>query len=187
GGADRKTSDDGIARDQGTRRAVLRRLAVMRSSATERVRAALEALGVHVQMLEFAQSTRTAEDAATAVGTTVAQIVKSLVFLVDSRPVLVLASGANRVDPVRLAVAAGATGARIANAEEVRAITGYAIGGVPPVGHATPLPVYLDQDLLRCDIVYAAAGTPTAVFSISPQLIRDITGARVIAIAAENR
>lgn len=154
------------------------------TSATERVRQALETLGVRLQILEFSQGTRTARDAATAVGTTVAQIVKSLVFLADSRPVLVLASGANRVDPVRLAVAAGATGARIANADEVRAITGYAIGGVPPVGYATPLPVYLDQDLLRFDIVYAAAGTPTAVFAISPQRLQEITDARVVAVAA---
>lgn len=144
----------------------------------------METLGVRLQILEFSQGTRTARDAATAVGTTVAQIVKSLVFLADSRPVLVLASGANRVDPVRLAVAAGATGARIANADEVRAITGYAIGGVPPVGYATPLPVYLDQDLLRFDIVYAAAGTPTAVFAISPQRLQEITDARVVAVAA---
>jgi len=158
----------------------------MRPPATDRVRAALEALGVHVQILEFSQSTRTAQDAAVAVGTTVAQIVKSLVFLVDSRPVLVLASGANRVDPVRLASAATAATARMASAEEVRAITGYSIGGVPPVGHATPLSIYLDQDLMRFEILYAAAGTPTAVFGISPQLLRDITGARVIAIAAEN-
>lgn len=159
----------------------------MRTPATDRVRAALEALGVHVQILEFAQSTRTAQDAAVAVGTMVAQIVKSLVFLVDSRPVLVLASGANRVDPVRLASAATASTARMASAEEVRAITGYSIGGVPPVGHATPLGVYLDQDLMQFEVLYAAAGTPTAVFGISPQLLRDITGARVIAIAAENR
>lgn len=158
----------------------------MRTPATDRVRAALEALGVHVQILEFSQSTRTAQDAAVAVGTTVAQIVKSLVFLVDSRPVLVLASGANRVDPVRLASAATAATARMASAEEVRAITGYSIGGVPPVGHATPLSIYLDQDLMRFEILYAAAGTPTAVFSISPQLLQDITGARVIALAAEN-
>jgi Cys-tRNA(Pro) deacylase len=156
------------------------------TSATERVRQVLENLGVRLQILEFSQSTRTAEDAATAVGTTVAQIVKSLVFLADSRPVLVLASGANRVDPVRLAVAAGAAGARIANAGEVRAITGYAIGGVPPVGHATPVPVYLDQDLLQFDIVYAAAGTPTAVFAISPQRLQEVTDARVVAVAAEH-
>jgi Cys-tRNA(Pro) deacylase len=159
----------------------------MRTPTTDRVRAALEALGVHVQILEFAQSTRTAQDAAVAVGTTVAQIVKSLVFLADSRPVLVLASGANRVDPVRLASAATAATARMASAEEVRAITGYSIGGVPPVGHATPLGVYLDEDLMQFEVLYAAAGTPTAVFRISPQLLRDITGARVIAIAAENR
>lgn len=158
----------------------------MRTSATDRVRAALETLGVHVQILEFSQSTRTAQDAAVAVGTTVAQIVKSLVFLADSRPVLVLASGANRVDPVRLASAATAATARMASADEVRAITGYSIGGVPPVGHATPLSIYLDQDLMRFEIIYAAAGAPTAVFGISPQLLRDITRARVIAISAEN-
>ncbi|MDQ7844649.1 MAG: YbaK/EbsC family protein [Armatimonadota bacterium] len=149
------------------------------SSATERVLEALQARGLAAEITEFPQSTRTAAEAAAAVGTSVAQIVKSLVFLADGRPVLVLASGANRVDPVKLAAACGAHSARRADAETVRAVTGFAIGGVPPVGHATPLPVILDRDLLRYEVVYAAAGTPHAVFPIAPDRLREITGAAV--------
>lgn len=157
------------------------------ASAIERVAAALLAHGVQVRIQEFPQGTRTAEDAAEAVGTTTAQIVKSLVFFADAQPILVLASGQNRVDPVKLAAAAGATAVRIARADEVRKITGFAIGGVPPVGHATPLPVYLDEVLTHYDVVYAASGTPTAVFAISPLQLREITGARVVRVAAVRR
>src|SRR2546427_9222473 len=103
------------------------------TSAPERVAAVLRQAGVDVQILEFPQSTRTARDAAAAVGTTVAQIVKSLVFLADGRPVLVLGSGANRVDGAKLAAAAGVVRVAKANAEVVRNCTGFAIGGVPPV------------------------------------------------------
>jgi len=155
------------------------------ASATERVLETLRALGVAVEIREFPQSTRTAAEAAAAVGTSVAQIVKSLVFLADGRPVLVLASGAHRVDPVKLAAACGAHAARRADATTVRAVTGFAIGGVPPVGHATPLPVLLDRDLLRFDVVYAAAGTPHAVFPIAPDRLREITGATVADVREE--
>jgi len=140
---------------------------------------ALRASGVNAEIQEFPQGTRTAADAAAAVQTSVAQIVKSLVFLVDGRPVLVLASGANRVDPVKLAVACGAHAVRRADADTVRRVTGFAIGGVPPIGHETPLPVILDRDLLGHPVVYAAAGTPQAVFAIAPGRLREITAAMV--------
>jgi prolyl-tRNA editing enzyme YbaK/EbsC (Cys-tRNA(Pro) deacylase) len=146
-------------------------------SAGERVAEALRARGVAPEIREFPQSTRTAAEAAAAVGTTVGQIVKSLVFLADGRPVLVLASGANRVDPVKLALVCGAQTVRRASADDVRLVTGFAIGGVPPLGHTTPLATYIDRDLLRYDVVYAAAGTPTAVFAIAPDRLQALTEA----------
>ncbi|HXF82691.1 MAG TPA: YbaK/EbsC family protein [bacterium] len=146
-------------------------------SATDRVREALRRLGVEAEIREFPQGTRTAAEAAAAVGTSVAQIVKSLVFLADGRPVLVLVSGANRVDPLRLARALGAHAVQRADADTVRRVTGFVIGGVPPVGHATPLAVVMDRELLRHDQVFAAAGTPQAVFAIAPQRLAEITRA----------
>ncbi len=150
------------------------------ASAPDRVAAALRQAGVDARIQEFPQGTRTAPAAAAAVGTTVAQIVKSLVFLADGRPVLALASGANRVDARKLAAAAGAQRVEKAGAEVVRDVTGFAIGGVPPVAHARPLPVYIDQDLMRFDVVYAAAGTPNAVFPIAPPILQQLTAGIVL-------
>lgn len=144
---------------------------------------ALGALGVEAEIIEFPESTRTSEDAARAVGTTVERIVKSLVFLADGKPILVLASGANRVDARKLAQAVGATRIGKADAEQVRRATGFAIGGVPPLGHAAPLPVFADRDLLALDLVYAAAGTPHAVFGIQPATLLRVTGAQVVDLA----
>ena len=152
-------------------------------AAVERVIAALRAAGVDAAITEFGQSTRTAEEAAAAVGATVGQIVKSLVFLAGEAPVLALVSGANRADTERLAAVAGAP-IRRADADAVRAATGYAIGGVPPIGHATPLRTFIDADLLRYDTVWAAAGTPNAVFPIRPAELERITGAQVVDLAA---
>lgn len=151
--------------------------------ASERVAAALRAAGIAATIREFPQGTRTAQDAAAAIGTSVAKIVKSLVFLADGRGVLVLASGANRVDPGRVARALGAARVERADADRVRALTGFAIGGVPPLGHATPLEVLIDEDLLAYDVVYAAAGTPTAVFAVAPADLARATGGRVVAVA----
>ena len=145
------------------------------SDAVGRVQAALAAAGVEVRIVEFAESTRTAHDAARAVGTSTGQIVKSLVFLADGRPVLVLASGANRVDTSKLARLAGAARVEKATADATREATGFSIGGVPPVGHRTPLPVYVDEALLAYDLVYAAAGTPHAVFPIEPATLVRVT------------
>lgn len=149
-------------------------------SLTERVAGALRAKGVSADILEFPQGTRTAQDAAGAVGTTVAQIVKSLVFFVDGRPTLVLASGANRVSVSKLALATGAVKVSMATAEQVRRSTGFAIGGVPPVGHRSPLRIYVDRDLMRYDIVYAAAGTANSVFAIPPRVLQHITQGQVV-------
>lgn len=132
----------------------------------------------------FPQGTRTAEQAAEAVGCDVAQIVKSLVFVaqVDGRdvPILALTSGANRADPTALARATGADRVRKADADEVRAATGYAIGGTPPFGHATTLPTFVDPDLLEHEVVWAAAGTPTEVFALPPGELVELTGATVV-------
>ena len=152
-----------------------------------RVRAALTRHGLSVEILEFPASTRTAEDAARAVGTSVSQIVKSLVFVADRRPILVLASGRNRVDVRKVAHLARAARVEKATAEAIRATTGFSIGGVPPVGHLTPLPVYLDETVLAHTVVYAAAGTPHAVFAITPSDLERITNAVVGDIAEDLR
>jgi len=148
------------------------------SAATDRVRAALAAHGVACDVVEFPQGTRSAADAARAIGTTLGQIVKSLVFLADGRPVLVLTSGRNRVDTGKLARVTGAARVERADADRVRAVTGFAIGGVPPVGHPAPLETFVDEDLLGYHVVFAAAGTPTAIFPIAPADLVRITGGR---------
>jgi prolyl-tRNA editing enzyme YbaK/EbsC (Cys-tRNA(Pro) deacylase) len=141
------------------------------------------ATGEHVRIVEFAESTRTAEDAARAVGISTGQIVKSLVFLADGRPILVLASGGNRVDTAKLARLAGAARVEKASAAATRDATGFSIGGVPPVAHRTALAVYVDEALLRYDLVYAAAGTPHAVFPIAPQALVRVTAGTIGDIA----
>jgi Cys-tRNA(Pro) deacylase len=151
--------------------------------AVSRVRAALAAAGVEAAIVEFAESTRTAQDAARAVGTSPAQIVKSLVFVADGRPLLVLASGANRVDVAKLARLTGAAHVEKAAAEATRAATGFSIGGVPPVGHHAALPVYVDETLMAYDVVYAAAGTPHAVFPIAPATLARVTAGSVADLA----
>ena len=139
------------------------------SPSSQRVTDAARALGLEIEVHEFPEGTRTAEDAAAAIGVDVGQIVKSLVFFVDGRPVLCLVSGLNRLDAQRLAVVAGASKVRRARADEVERATGFAIGGVPPFGHRQRLPVYCDRDLMTYDVAWAAAGTPRAVFAIEPQ------------------
>ena len=140
----------------------------MAESSVARVTAALATHGLeHVQMREFDERTATAVDAAAAIGTTVERIVKSLVFMAGDQPIMVLASGPNRVDVDKVARIVGQPITR-AKADQVRQVTGFAIGGVPPVGHLQPLATYVDRDLLQYDEVWAAAGTPNAVFCIQP-------------------
>jgi Cys-tRNA(Pro) deacylase len=152
--------------------------------AAQRVAEALAAAGVDTEVRAYAASTRTAEEAATAVAADVGQIVKSLVFLADGQPILALVSGANRLDTMKFGQVTGAKITR-ANADAVRVATGYAIGGVPPVGLATPLPIYIDRDLLQYAEVWAAAGTPHTVFKIAPETLTRITSARVVDLAVE--
>ena len=123
--------------------------------------------------------TKTADDAARAIGVEVGQIVKSLVFTVDGRPVLALVSGANRLDESKLGRLAGDGRVRRADADQVRAATGYPIGGVPPFGHPEPLATFVDEQLVGYDVVWAAAGTPRHNFAIAPDDLLRITDATV--------
>lgn len=148
-----------------------------------RVVEAASACGVTVEAQRFPEGTRTATDAARAVGCDVAQIVKSLVFMADGRPVLALVSGANRLDAELLAEEVAASEVRRADGDEARAATGFAIGGVPPFGHATAIPVVVDRDLLSHDVVWAAAGLPDAVFPIAPDDLVRASGGRIAVLA----
>jgi len=153
------------------------------SGSALKVQAALRALGLECQVVELPGSTRTALEAAQAVGCTVGQIVKSLVFTgqASGRPLLALVSGSNRVDEKKLAGLAGeATGK--ADADFARVHTGYAIGGVPPVGHSETIETFIDEDLLQYGEVWAAAGTPHAVFPIRPADLVRATGGKVAAL-----
>jgi prolyl-tRNA editing enzyme YbaK/EbsC (Cys-tRNA(Pro) deacylase) len=145
-------------------------------SAVDRVTAVLREAGVDAEVREFPEGTRTAPEAAAAVGCDVAQICKSLVFRVDGAPLLVIASGANRVDEARF-------GAEKADAAFVREQTGFAIGGVPPFGHTRAIDTVIDEDLLRHDVVWAAAGTPRAVFGIAPEALVALSGGRVARVS----
>jgi prolyl-tRNA editing enzyme YbaK/EbsC (Cys-tRNA(Pro) deacylase) len=145
-------------------------------SSVDRVRQALEAHGLEVQVQELPQSTRTAQLAAQALGCELGAIVKSLLFLADDRPVLVLVSGDRRADPMRLRLLLGAGQVGLAGADRVRAETGFAIGGVPPVGHRQPIPVVVDRELSRFARLWAAAGTPNAVFPITFAQLVAVTG-----------
>jgi prolyl-tRNA editing enzyme YbaK/EbsC (Cys-tRNA(Pro) deacylase) len=151
----------------------------MVKQSVKRVADALNAAGLEADIRELSDSTRTAEQAASALGTTVPRIVKSLVFLADDTPILALVSGSNRLDTERLGIALGKRISR-ADAASVRTATGFAIGGVPPLGHATPLDVLIDRDLLQFDVVWAAAGTPHAVFPIAPSDLVRATGGQVV-------
>ncbi len=148
-----------------------------------KVQRAATALGLDVVVREMPESTRTAEQAAAACGVAVGQIVKSLVFVgaQTGTPYLLLVSGTNRVDEKRVARHLGETLTR-PDADAVRRFTGFAIGGVPPFGHDQRLVTYMDEDLLRHDVVWAAAGTPRAVFPLDPARLRDAVATAVIAV-----
>lgn len=138
----------------------------------DRVAAELRRRGVDVRIHRFHRSTRTAQEAAQALGTTPERIVKSLVFLADGKPVLVLVSGAHRVSAAKLATVTGAARVRAADAQTVERVTGFPAGAVPPVGHTTQLPVYMDRALLEAEVVYAGAGAPDALFAVRPEDLR---------------
>lgn len=154
------------------------------SPSAQKVQDALRQKGFgHLQVQELAVSTRTAQEAADAVGCTLGQIVKSLVFrgAVSGKPCLLLVSGANRVNTHLVEESLGER-LVMPDAEYVRSVTGFAIGGVPPVGHAQHLEALMDSDLLQFERIYAAAGTPFTLFGLSPDELLALTGARVIAV-----
>jgi prolyl-tRNA editing enzyme YbaK/EbsC (Cys-tRNA(Pro) deacylase) len=146
----------------------------------QRVQSALRQAGLDGQVVEVLQSTRTAVEAAEAVGCAVGQIVKSIVFRAahSGRPILVVASGANRVDEKALADLVGEPLAK-ADAGFVRERTGFAIGGIPPLAHAEPIETFVDEDLMNFAEIWAAAGTPNALFRLTPADLVRITGGRV--------
>ncbi len=152
----------------------------MSSRSARRVQEALAARGFDFEVREFPESTRTSAEAAAAIGCAVGEIAKSLVFrgAESGEAVLIIASGANRVDPAKAEALLGEAIKR-ADADFVRAATGFAIGGVPPLGHDRPLATLIDEDLLVFEVIWAAAGTPNAVFRLSPKDLGDLTGGRV--------
>jgi len=151
---------------------------------SRRVVEAGAAAGVEVVVVRFPGGTRTAQDAAAAIGCDVAAIVKSLVLASDRGPVLALVSGANRADYGKVAAALGLARVDRADAEAARAATGFPIGGTAPFGHPVPLPTVLDADLLALATVWAAAGTPDTVFAVPPATLLAATGAVPADIAA---
>ena len=152
-----------------------------RMNAIDRFIGEAEASGLDIEVRRYPDGTRTAADAAAAVGCKIDQIVKSLVFMADVRPILILCSGARRVDEEKLAEYIG-TEIRIAGASEVRAATGYAIGGTPPLGHTVPLKTVVDPHLMEFEEIWAAAGTPDSVFPIQPKELVKATSGAVVAV-----
>jgi prolyl-tRNA editing enzyme YbaK/EbsC (Cys-tRNA(Pro) deacylase) len=155
------------------------------SPSAQKVQDALRVLGYEFTVIEFTESTRTAQEAADRVGCTLGQIAKSLIFKGQSsgKPILVLTSGVNRVDEKRISAYAGESIGR-ADADFVRAATGFAIGGVPPIGHLQPMETYLDEDLLQYATIWAAAGTPNAVFELMPAALQKMTGGKTVRVKA---
>lgn len=155
----------------------------MHSRATEFRERALEQYGFDPEVREFPEGTKTAADAAAAVGCAVAQIASSIVVETDDGLAVVVTSGANRVDMDAVAAELGVESARMADADDISDVVGWSIGGVPPFCHATDVPVLLDETLLAHDRVWAAAGTPQAVFPLVPERLRELSGGRPAAVA----
>lgn len=153
------------------------------SPSAQKIQDILRSLGYDYTVIEHAESTRTAQEAAERAGCELGQIVKSLIFKgkESGKPILVLTSGANRVDEKRIAEYAGEPIVR-ADADFVRTVTGFAIGGVPPIGHAQKMETYLDEDFLQYQTVWAAAGTPNAIFELKTADLQKMTGARVVRV-----
>jgi prolyl-tRNA editing enzyme YbaK/EbsC (Cys-tRNA(Pro) deacylase) len=154
-------------------------------NATQRVLAVLSSRGLDIEILISPTTTRTAAEAAAALGTEVAQIVKSLLFLVDERPVLILMSGANRLDEGKLARELAGDRVTRANADQVRELTTFVIGGVPPVSVNPAVDILVDADLLEYPLVYAAAGTPHHNFAVAPGRLVEVARATVADLKVE--
>lgn len=155
------------------------------SPTAQKIQNLLNSLGYSYRVIEHAESTRTAQEAAERAGCELGQIVKSLIFRgkTSGKPVLVLTSGANRVDEKLISQYAGEPIGR-ADAEFVRQVTGFAIGGIPPVGHAEKMDTYLDEDFLQFQVVWAAAGTPNAIFELKTEDLQKMTSGKIAQVKA---
>jgi len=153
------------------------------SPSAQKIQDLLNSLGYNYSVIEHAESTRTAQEAADRAGCELGQIMKSLIFKgkITGKPILVLTSGANRVDEKHISEYAGESIGR-ADADFVRAVTGFAIGGVPPVGHNQKMETYLDEDFLQYETIWAAAGTPNAIFELPTKTLQQITNAKVVRV-----
>ena len=153
------------------------------SPSAQRVQDLLTSRGFDCTVIEYAESTRTSQEAADRAGCALGQIAKSLIFRgrTTHKPILVMTSGANRVDEKRLGEYAGEPIGR-ADADYVRSVTGFAIGGVPPLGHAQEMETYLDEDLLQYPTIWAAAGTPNAIFELTPADLQKMTTGRTVQV-----
>jgi len=153
------------------------------SPSAQKIQDLLNSRGYNYTVIEHAESTRTAQEAADRAGCELGQIVKSLIFRgkTSGKPILVLTSGANRVDEKRISEYAGESISR-ANADFVRTVTGFAIGGVPPIGHAERMETYLDEDFLQYQVIWAAAGTPNAIFELKTEDLQKMTDGKVIQV-----
>ena len=153
------------------------------SPSAQKIQDLLHSLGFNYTVIEHAESTRTAQEAADRAGCELGQIVKSLIFRgkTSGKPILALTSGVNRVDEKRISGYAGEPISR-ADADFVRSVTGYAIGGVPPIGHNHKMETYIDEDLMQYLVVWAAAGTPNAIFELTPTDLQKITGGIIVQV-----
>jgi prolyl-tRNA editing enzyme YbaK/EbsC (Cys-tRNA(Pro) deacylase) len=153
------------------------------SPSAQKIQDQINALGYDYTVIEHAESTRTAQEAADRAGCELGQIVKSLIFKgkQSGKPILVLTSGANRVDEKRISEYAGEAIGR-ADADFVRAVTGFAIGGVPPFGHLQKLDTYFDEDFLQYETIWAAAGTPNAIFEVKTADLQKMTDAKTVGV-----
>lgn len=155
----------------------------MLSKSAQMIQDALAKKGMQIKVLELPSSTRTADDAVKTIGCVVEQIVKSLIFKTKETkmPILVLASGVNRVNEKTISALLGEKLEK-ADADFTREVTGFAIGGIPPIGHKQPIQTFIDEDLLQYETVWAAAGTPNAVFSLKSKDLLSLTGGKIISI-----
>ena len=155
------------------------------SSSAQKVQDLLNELGYDFTVVESETPTKTAQQAADFAGCELGQIVKSLIFkgLTTNKGILVLTSGANRVDESRISQYSGESIGR-ANADFVRAVTGFAIGGVPPIGHIQKMDTYLDEDLLQYKTIWAAAGTPNSIFELTPDALQKMTSGKIAFVKA---
>jgi len=153
------------------------------SPSAQKIQNLLNSLGYDYTVIEHAESTRTAQEAADRAGCELGQIVKSLIFRgkTSGKPILVLTSGANRVDEKRISGYAGETISR-ADADFVRTVTGFAIGGVPPIGHAEKMETYLDEDFMSHQTIWAAAGTPNAIFELKTEDLQKMTDGKIVQV-----